>query len=162
MPAPEAETTDPFTGLSSTKAAERLEKFGPNTIPEAKQNPLLVFLTKFWSPVPWMLEVTVLLELYLGKYTEAIVIGALLLFNAILSFTQENRAQNALSLLRQKLKVQTVTRRDGQWQKIPSEYLVPGDVIHLRLGDIVPADCLLVDGQVEIDQSALTGESLPV
>jgi H+-transporting ATPase len=139
-----------------------LTKFGLNAIPEAKRNPLLVFLKKFWAPVPWMLEVTILLELYLGKDTEAIVIGALLVFNAILSFTQESRAQNALSLLRQKLTVQITTHRNGQWQRIPSENLVPGDIIHLRMGDIIPADAILIDGQVEIDQSALTGESLPV
>lgn len=109
-----------------------------------------------------MLEVTILLELYLGKNTEAIVIGALLVFNAILSFTQESRAQNALTLLRQKLTVQVTTRRDGQWQRIPAENLVPGDIMHLRMGDLIPADAILIDGQVEIDQSALTGESLPV
>ena len=109
-----------------------------------------------------MLEVTILLELYLGKNTEAIVIGALLIFNAILSFTQESRAQNALTLLRQKLTVQVTTRRDGQWQRIPAENLVPGDIMHLRMGDLIPADAILIDGQVEIDQSALTGESLPV
>jgi H+-transporting ATPase len=108
-----------------------------------------------------MLEITILLELYLGKNTESIVIGALLVFNALLSFTQENRAHNALSLLRQKLTVQVTTRRDGQWQRIQAENLVPGDIIHLRMGDLIPADANLIDGQVEIDQSALTGESLP-
>ena len=156
------ESTNPLTGLTSVEAAKRLRQFGSNAIPEAKRNPLLLFLKKFWSPVPWMLEITVLLELYLGKNTEAIVIGALLVFNAILSFSQENHAQNALSLLRQKLTVQTRTRRDGQWQMIPALDLVPGDIIHLRMGDLVPADAALIDGQVEIDQSALTGESLPV
>lgn len=156
------EPTNPLTGLTSVEAAKRLRQFGSNAIPEAKRNPLLLFLKKFWSPVPWMLEITVLLELYLGKNTEAIVIGALLVFNAILSFSQENHAQNALSLLRQKLTVQTRTRRDGQWQMIPALDLVPGDIIHLRMGDLVPADAALIDGQVEIDQSALTGESLPV
>ena len=150
------------SGLTSEQAAERLVQFGENAISESKQNPLLAFLKKFWAPVPWMLEVTVLLELYLGKNVEAVVIGILLVFNAILSFLQESRAQNALSLLRQKLTVQTRTRRDGSWQLIPARELVPGDVIHLRMGDLVPADACLADGLVEIDQSALTGESVPV
>ncbi len=156
------EPTNPLTGLTSAEAAKRLLQFGSNAIPETKRNPLLLFLKKFWAPVPWMLEITILLEIYLGKNTEAIVIGALLVFNAILSFSQENHAQNALALLRQKLTVQTRTRRDGQWQMIPALDLVPGDIIHLRMGDLVPADATLIDGQVEIDQSALTGESLPV
>jgi H+-transporting ATPase len=156
------EPTNPSTGLTSAEAAKRLRQFGSNAIPEAKRNPLLVFLKKFWAPVPWMLEITIILEIYLGKNTEAIVIGALLVFNAILSFSQENHAQNALSLLRQKLTVQTRTRRDGQWQMVPALDLVPGDIIHLRMGDLIPADAILIDGQVEIDQSALTGESLPV
>ena len=162
MNTPKAGSTNPLTGLTSAEAAERLKKYGLNTIPEAKRNPLLVFLKKFWAPVPWMLEVTILLELYLGKNTEAIVIGALLVFNALLSFTQENRAHNALSLLRQKLTVQVTTRRNGQWQRIQAENIVPGDIIHLRMGDLIPADAILIDGQVEVDQSALTGESLPV
>lgn len=156
------EPTNPSTGLTSAEAAKRLRQFGSNAIPEAKRNPLLVFLKKFWAPVAWMLEITIILEIYLGKNTEAIVIGALLVFNAILSFSQENHAQNALSLLRQKLTVQTRTRRDGQWQMVPALDLVPGDIIHLRMGDLIPADAILIDGQVEIDQSALTGESLPV
>jgi len=156
------ESTNPLTGLTSSEAAERLNKYGLNKIPETKTNPFLVFLKKFWAPVPWMLEVTILLELYLGKNTDAIVIGALLTFNAILSFTQESRAHNALALLNQKLTVQVTTRRDGHWQRIPAENLVPGDIIHLRMGDLIPADAVVVDGLVEIDQSALTGESLPV
>lgn len=153
---------DPMHGLTSKQAAELLKKNGPNAIPEIKRSLLLVFLKKFWAPVPWMLEITILLELYLGKNTEAMVIGALLVFNAILSFAQENRAQNALSLLRQKLTVETPTRRDGRWQMVAAQDLVPGDIIHLRIGDIIPADIRLVDGTVEVDQSSLTGESLPV
>jgi H+-transporting ATPase len=123
---------------------------------------LLGLLKKFWAPVPWMLEVTILLELYLGKNVESIVIGTLLVFNAILSFSQESRARNALALLRQKLTVQTRTRRDGRWQLVPARELVPGDVIHLRIGDLVPADVILAEGAIEMDQSTLTGESAPV
>lgn len=149
-------------GLTSQQAAERLKQYGANAVAEARRHPLLIFLKKLWAPVPWMLEATILLELYLGKHTEAIVIGALLIFNAILSFTEENRAQNALALLRQKLTVQTRTHRDGIWQLVPAQDLVPGDVVHLRMGDLIPADVRLIDDTIEIDQSALTGESLPV
>lgn len=162
MVAPGVDPQNPLGGLTSEEAAERLTQFGPNTIPEARRHPLLELLRKLWAPVPWMLEVTIILELYLGRYTEAVVIGALLVFNAALSFTEENRAQNALALLRQKLTVQTRTRRDGRWQLIPADLLVPGDIIHVRMGDLIPADIRLIEGTVEIDQSALTGESLPV
>jgi H+-transporting ATPase len=159
---PSSPNTQPSQGLTSEQAFERLKQYGPNAVAETRQNPLLVFLKKLWAPVPWMLEITILLELYLGKNTEAIVILVLLIFNAILSFTQENRAQNALALLRQKLTVQTRTRRDGRWTLVPAQDLVPGDIIHLRMGDLISADACLIDGLVEIDQSALTGESIPI
>ncbi len=162
MTAPSSLLNQSSQGLTTAQAAERLKQYGPNAIPKTKRNPLLVLLRKFWAPVPWMLEITVLLELYLGKNTEAIVIGALLVFNAVLSFAEENRAENALALLRRKLTVQTRTRRDGRWQLIPARDLVPGDLVHLRMGDLIPADARLADGMVEIDESALTGESLPV
>jgi H+-transporting ATPase len=161
LPLP-SEPKQSLNGLTSEQAAERLKQFGENAISESKQNPLLAFLKKFWAPVPWMLELIVLLEIYLGKDVEAIVIGALLVFNAILSFTQENRAQSALALLRQKLTIQARVLRDGTWQLIPARDLVPGDVIHLRMGDLIPADVQLVEGLIEMDQSALTGESAPV
>ena len=104
-------TKAPLQGLTSEQAGERLKQFGPNSVAETRQNPLLAFLKKLWAPVPWMLEVTILLELYLGKNVEAVVIAALLIFNAILSFFQENRAQNALTLLRQRLTVQQIIFR---------------------------------------------------
>jgi H+-transporting ATPase len=150
------------TGLSSQEAAQRLQQYGPNAVAEEKRHPLLNFLRKFWAPVPWMLEITVILELYLGKDVEAIVIGLLLVFNAILSYLQENRAQGALALLRQQLTVQTRVLRDGHWQLLPAQNLVPGDFIHLRMGDLVPADVNLTEGQIEMDQSTLTGKSVPV
>ena len=149
-------------GLSSAEAARRLVQYGPNAVAEEKQNPLLAFVRKLWSPVPWMLEITILLELYLGKPFEAAIIGLLLVFNAALSFIQENRAQTALALLRKQLSIQSRVRRDGQWQLIPAQDLVPGDVLHLRMGDIIPADVLLSQGQIQMDQSSLTGESAPV
>lgn len=157
-----SEPNYPLKGLTSEEAAERFGQFGENSISEFRQNPLLAFLKKFWAPVPWMLELIVLLEIYLGNIVEAIVIGALLVFNAILSFAQENRAQGALALLRQKLSIQARVLRDGTWQLLPARDLVPGDVIHLRMGDLIPADVRLVEGLIEMDQSALTGESAPV
>ncbi len=149
----------PSTGLSQAEAEKRLQQYGPNALPEQKVRLWLVLLGKFWAPVPWMLEVTILLELYLGKNVEALVIGFLLVFNAILSFIQENRAQNALTLLRQKLVVNARTLRDGNWQLIPARELVPDDVIHLRMGDLIPADIRITEGSIEVDQSTLTGES---
>jgi len=150
------------TGLTSQEAAQRLQQYGPNAVAEEKRHPVLIFLGKFWAPVPWMLEITVILELYLGKDVEAIVIGLLLVFNAILSNVQENRAQGALALLRQQLTVQSRVLRDDQWQLVPAQDLVPGDYIHIRMGDLVPADVRLMEGQIEMDQAALTGESVPV
>jgi len=151
-----------LSGLSAEEAAKRLAQYGPNAVAEEKPHPLLAFLGKFWAPVPWMLEATVVLELVLGKFPEAIVIGALLLFNALLSLVQERRAQSALAVLRQHLTVQTRVLRDGAWKPVAAADLVPGDVIHLRMGDLVPADVRLAEGQIEMDQSALTGESAPV
>ncbi len=148
-------------GLTSQEAKQRLAQYGLNNIPEEKQRPLLALLRKLWGPVPWMLEVTIILELYLNRQVEALIIGILLVFNALLSFIQENRAKGALSLLRKQLTVQARALRDGQWQLLDAQYLVPGDIIHLRMGDIIPADATLKDGHVQMDQSSLTGESLP-
>jgi H+-transporting ATPase len=149
-------------GLSAREAQERLRQHGSNAVPEERPHPLLLFLHKFWSPVPWMLEVTLLLELVLGRYTQAIIIAILLVLNAVLSFVQERRASNALSLLRQHLAIQVRVLRDGRWQLTLAQDLVPGDVVHVRMGDFTPADLLLHDGQILVDQSALTGESAPV
>ena len=119
-------------------------------------------MQKFWAPIPWMLEVTIILEIMLHKYDEAVIIGALLLFNAVLSFNQESRANKALLLLRNHLAIQARVCRDGCWKLIPAENLVRGDIVYLRMGDISPADIQLLTGQVMIDQSSLTGESMPV
>jgi H+-transporting ATPase len=149
-------------GLSAQEAQERLGQYGPNAVPEERPHPFLLFLHKFWSPVPWMLEVTLLLELVLGRYTQAIIIAILLILNAVLSFAQEKRASNALQLLRERLTIQARVLRDGRWQLLLAQDLVPGDVVHVRMGDLTPADLLLQDGQILVDQSALTGESAPV
>ena len=162
MNEPSESAAPPLEGLSSAEAQKRLEQFGPNAVAEERRSPLLALLKKFWDPVPWMLEAAVVLEVILGKKDEAIIIGALLLVNAILSFLQESRANQALALLKSRLAVRARVRRDGRWQQVAAEALVPGDVIHLRMGDLSPADVRLAEGQVLLDQSALTGESLPV
>lgn len=148
-------------GLTTLLAREKLAEVGPNTVPEERRNPVLLFLQKFWSPVPWMLEVTFVFELALGKVTQSIIIASLLILNAILSFVQESRASGALALLRQRLAIMVRVLRDGQWQMIVSQDLVPGDVIRVRVGDFVPADMRLLEGQLLVDQSSLTGESTP-
>lgn len=150
------------TGLTSAEAQKRLAEFGLNAVEEKKQHTWLLFLHKFWAPVPWMLEVTLVLEGILGKWPEAIIIALLLLFNAVLGFSQERKAQGALTLLKQKLRITARACRDGQWCSLSAADLVPGDMVHVRVGDIVPADLTLSDGQILIDQSALTGESMPV
>ena len=148
-------------GLSTEDARRRVRLYGPNAVKEEPRRLGLVFLSKLWAPVPWMLEAAVALELLLGRRGEAIAIAALLVFNAVVSFAQEHRAQRALGLLRQRLSVQTRVRRDGRWRLLSAQEIVPGDAIHLRVGDLVPADARLADGQLLVDQSALTGESLP-
>ncbi|MHB8626350.1 MAG: plasma-membrane proton-efflux P-type ATPase [Aggregatilineales bacterium] len=149
------------TGLSSQVAQQRLQQNGPNAIPEEHPHLLALFLHKFWGTVPWMLEASIVIQLVLGRYVDVLITFALLLLNALLSFVQESRAQNALALLRQSLSVQARVRRDGQWQLIPAQSIVPGDVVHLRTGDLIPADLRLIDGHISADQSALTGESVP-
>ncbi|QIK38707.1 plasma-membrane proton-efflux P-type ATPase [Caldichromatium japonicum] len=155
-------TASPLAGLSSSEAARLLEQFGPNEVAEEKTHPLLALLRKFWSPVPWMLEITIILQIAIGKPDEAAVIAVLLVVNAVLGYLQEGRANKALTLLRQRLDIQARVLRDGRWQFVPARNLVPGDAVHLRMGDLVPADLRLVEGRVQVDQSTLTGESLPV
>ena len=152
----------PAEGLTHEEAENRLRHYGPNAVEDAKPHLSLAIAKKFWAPVPWMLEATIALELFLRKRPEAIIIGFLLVFNAALGFLQESKAQNALSLLRKRLPVTARVLRDGQWQLLPAADLVPGDFIHVRMGDIMPADVRLEDGHIQIDQSTLTGESLPL
>ena len=153
---------DTAKGLSTQEAAERLKKFGPNAIPEQKSHPILAFLRKFWAPVPWMLEVTFILEMALRKPVEAIIIALLLIGNAVLGFVEEGKAHAALEILRHRLEINARVMRDGKWAPVPARDLVPGDCIYLRMGDMVPADAHIIQGHIEVDQSALTGESAPV
>ncbi len=151
-----------LVGLTSAQVQAGLKQYGPNALPEEKTRTWLVFFRKMWAPVPWMLEASILLEILLGKTTEAVIIALLVIFNAAMSTLQESRAQNALALLKQRLTVRTRALRDGTWRMVPSTELVPGDVVHLRMGDLVPADLTLEEGQISLDQSTLTGESMPV
>jgi len=152
----------PTTGLTSDEAKRRLEKFGPNAVPETALHPLLRALSNFWAPVPWMLEAAILLELTLGKYVEAGIIAVLLAFNAILGFLQEGRAQATLAALKSRLALNASVRRDNVWAIIPAVGLVPGDIVKLSLGAVVPADVRLIEGEILLDQSLLTGESIPI
>ncbi|NNM98063.1 MAG: plasma-membrane proton-efflux P-type ATPase [Candidatus Dormibacteraeota bacterium] len=145
-------------GLTGAEAARRLAANGPNAIPEVRPDRVRMLAGKFWAPVPWLLELAVLLELVLGDYVQSLVFAVLLIFNAVLAFAQEGRAQQAVELLRKRLTVTARVRRDGAWTQIRAGELVLGDLAHLRQGDIVPADLKLLDGAVELDQSALTGE----
>jgi H+-transporting ATPase len=154
--------TPPSRGLTSEEARRRLLEFGPNAVTEKKQHPVFALLGKFWAPVPWVLEVTIALEIALGKFLEAGVIGILLVFNASLSLFQESRARGALELLQKRLAIQSKVLRDGVWGLAPAEQLVPGDFIHLQIGDMVPADIAIREGEILVDQSLLTGESVPV
>jgi H+-transporting ATPase len=147
-------------GLSTAEAQARLKQFGPNAVVEEKAHPLKAFIKRFWAPIPWLLEATIIIQLFVGEEVEAAVIGGLLVLNAALSLLQEGRAQKALALLRQQLHVLARVRRDGAWTTVPAEELAPGDVVHLRQGSIVPADVKLEDGSLLVDQSALTGESV--
>ncbi len=148
-------------GLTGAEALRRLAEFGHNAVADVAPAPWRRFLAKFWSPIPWMLEAAIVLQLGLGEHVEAAVVGALLLFNAILGFVQEGRAGAALAALKQRLAPVATVRRDGQWVRRPAEELVPGDAIRLALGAVVPADAALVSGALLVDQSMLTGESIP-
>jgi H+-transporting ATPase len=151
------------SGLLSSDAEQRLQRYGYNEIPEKRTSPIIRFLRYFWGPIPWMIEAAVALSAIVGHWEDFWIIMALLLMNAVVGFWQENKADNAIELLKQKLALNARVRRDGKWREIPARELVPGDVVRVRLGDIVPADMSLTGGDyLLVDQSTLTGESLPV
>jgi len=164
MPMPElqAKLESSPDGLSTAEVKKRLTQYGPNEIKEEKTNQYLKFLTYFWGPIPWMIEAAVVLSGVVGHWPDFFIILLLLVFNAVVGFWEEYEAGNAIAALKAKLSVKARVKRDGKWISPMSRELVPGDVIRLRLGDIVPADARLLEGDsVEVDQSALTGESLP-
>ncbi len=153
---------DAQRGLTSEEARRRLGTFGPNAIADTSAHPLRTALEKFWAPVPWMLEAAVALELVRGKYVEAATIAGLLIFNAALGVFQEGRAQATLAALKSRLALNASVRRDGGWRTVAAADLAPGDVVKLSLGAVVPADVRIVEGEVLLDQSMLTGESVPI
>ncbi len=148
-------------GLTTGEAAERLKQSGPNEVAERRESKWLTFAREFWAPVPWMLEAAIVLTIILDRQADASIISFLLIFNALVGFLQENRAENALALLRRRLAINARVLRDGQWRLVPARELVQGDVIHVRVGDVVPADLRLTEGDLQLDQSVLTGEAMP-
>ncbi len=169
---PDTETRKPETtaapsadirGLTAEEAKERLAKYGPNTIEEKEESWLHRLFRRFWGPIPWMIEIAAVLSALVKHWEDFTIITVLLVFNAIVDFYQESKALNALKVLKDKLARKALVLRDGKWQEIDAKEIVPGDVVKIRIGDIVPADAKLLEGDfLLVDQSALTGESLPV
>jgi H+-transporting ATPase len=151
-----------WQGLSNEEARSRLEQVGANEITEKTTSPILKFLSYLWGPIPWMIEAAAVLSFVVHHWVDLGIIVTLLLFNAAVGFWQEYQAGNAVEALKKKLALKSRVIRDGQWQPLDARELVPGDIIRLRAGDIIPADAKLIDGDyLSVDQSALTGESLP-
>ena len=149
-------------GLTEAEAKKRLMQFGPNEIAEKKTNEILKFLSYFWGPIPWMIEAAVILSAAARHWPDFGIILLLLLANAVVGFWEEHQAGNAIAALKATLAIKARVKRDGKWVNPAARDLVPGDAIRLRLGDIVPADARLLEGdEISVDQSALTGESLP-
>ena len=149
-------------GLTSKAADDRIRQFGYNEIQEAKRNPILEFLKRYWGPMPWLLEIAILLTLVLAHYTESVIIFALLTINAVIGYRQSRNSHSAVEMLKRRLEIKTKVLRDKEWALLNTREIVPGDVITLKLGDLVPADSYLLSGELLVDQSALTGESMPV
>jgi E1-E2 ATPase/cation transport ATPase-like protein len=155
--------TDPKTGLNPVQLQKRLSKYGPNALPEERKTALSAFLAYFWGPIPWMIEAAALMALIVGDWGDLTIITSLLLFNALLGFWEEHEASNPLDALKNSLALKARVLRSGKWEEVDARTLVPGDIVRLYLGDVVPGDSKLIQGDyISIDQSALTGESLPV
>jgi H+-transporting ATPase len=164
LPLPEVERKleSSVDGLTQAEAQKRLTQYGPNEIEEKKSNELLKFLSYFWGPIPWMIEAAVILSAVAQHWPDFGIILLLLFANAVVGFWEEHQAGNAIAALKATLAIKARVRRDGTWITPAARELVPGDVIRVRMGDIVPADARLLEGDpIEVDQSALTGESLP-
>ncbi|MEW6407535.1 MAG: plasma-membrane proton-efflux P-type ATPase [Patescibacteria group bacterium] len=149
-------------GLTSSEAVQRLKEFGYNEIREKKPSRFFVFLKKFWGLSAWMLEAIIVISLILHKESDALVVAGLLVLNAVISFAQEEKAGRAVEFLKKKLQINSRVLRDGSWKMAPTRELVPGDIVRVRIGDFVPADVKIAQGEVAVDQSALTGESLEI
>ena len=150
-------------GLSQLEAQKRIAEYGYNELPEEEANTLLKFLSYSWGPIPWMIEIAAILSAVVRHWADFWIILTLLVVNAVVGFWEEYQAGNAIAALKKRLALRAKVKRDNSWSTIAARELVPGDVIRLRIGDIVPADAKLLPGDpIEVDQSALTGESLPV
>ena len=149
-------------GLSEAEARKRLETFGYNEITEKRQNPFLGFLSRYWGPMPWLLELAMALSFVLRHYFEGIIIFVLITVNAVIGFLHSRGSQRAVELLKKKLALRSKVLRDSRWVTREAREVVPGDIIAVRLGDIVPADARVISGELSMDRSSLTGESMPV
>jgi H+-transporting ATPase len=150
---------DPAKGLASAEAQARLAKYGPNAIEQEKENPLLKFLSYFWGPLPWMVEAPAIMAAIIQDWVDFSIILFMLVFNGVLGFWEESAASNALAALKNSLALVAKALRDGAWGNVAAKDLVPGDIVRIRLGDVIPADGILLDGDyLSVDQAALTGE----
>ncbi len=156
--------TDPESGLSSEEVSKRQQQFGLNVLETKEESWLARLAKRFWGPIPWMIETAAVLSASVQRWEDFTIIMVMLLVNAFVDFYQESKALNAIEVLKQKLALQSLVKRNGQWQQLSAADLVPGDIVKIKIGDIIPADIKLIgDGDfLQIDQSALTGESLPV
>jgi H+-transporting ATPase len=150
-------------GLSTAQAQQRLERYGRNEVVEEHKGLLRTLLGYFWGPIPWMIEAALVLSILVRHWSDAVVIGLLLAMNGVVAFAEERQAANAIAALKERMARTARVRREGSWTELPVAEVVPGDVVRVRLGDVVPADARMLDGgELTVDQSALTGESLPV
>jgi H+-transporting ATPase len=150
-------------GITQAEAESRLARYGYNELVEKKVSPLLIFLSYFWGPIPWMIEIAAVLSAIVRHWTDFVIIAVLLVMNAVVGFWEEFQANNTIAALKAKLALKARVRRDKAWTTITARELVPGDVVRLRIGEIIPADAKLMEGDpIQVDQSALTGESLPI
>ncbi len=153
---------DLITGLSGAEARRIRAEVGPNATPDVAIHPVRLVLSKFLAPVSILLEIAIVLQLSLGEYVEGSIIGALLVFNTALGFFHESRAQATIAALKSRLALNASVLRDGEWITLPAAELVPGDIVKVSLGTVVAADVRIRQGSILLDQSMLTGESLPV
>ena len=155
-------SSDPNSGLETAEVEKRLRQYGHNEVPEQKVNPVVTFAKKFWGVTPWMLEAIIILSWILQRYSDFYIVTALLFLNSIIGFAQEQKASDAVDALKKRLQVNAKVLRDNQWGTVAARELVPGDIVRLRSGDFVPTDVKVMVGELEVDQSALTGESIEV
>ncbi len=154
--------SDLANGLKADEVQNRLKQYGYNEVPEKKTNPLRRFAKKFWGLTAWMLEIIIIISWILQRYSDLYIVTGLLVFNSILGFLEEQRGSNAVEALKERLQVNARVLRDGSWKIVTAKELVPGDIVRNRSGDFVPADIKMVTGELEVDQSALTGESVEI